>query len=82
MRTERWSSTTGIGGPSGAATEYFLSNIINQMIIDGYGRQELPAEQVARTWLQDHPERVATFLDGITTRAGKPALEAVKASLD
>ena len=50
--------------------------------IDGYGRQELPAEQVARTWLQDHPERVATFLDGITTRAGKPALEAVKASLD
>ncbi|WP_232822174.1 ABC transporter substrate-binding protein [Salinicola sp. CR57] len=49
--------------------------------IDGYGRQERSAEAVAREWLQDHPDRVAEFLDGITTRDGRPALEAVNASL-
>ncbi|WP_245392625.1 ABC transporter substrate-binding protein [Salinicola halimionae] len=49
--------------------------------IDGYGRQELSAKDVARQWLQDHPDRVAEFLDGVKTRDGKPALDAVTASL-
>ncbi|MGQ7244516.1 ABC transporter substrate-binding protein [Salinicola sp. V024] len=49
--------------------------------IDGYGRQERSAKDVARQWLQDHPDRVAEFLDGVKTRDGKPALDAVTASL-
>ncbi|MGM8849545.1 ABC transporter substrate-binding protein [Salinicola halophyticus] len=49
--------------------------------IDGYGRQERSARDVARQWLQDHPERVAEFLDGVKTRDGQPALDAVEASL-
>lgn len=50
--------------------------------IDGYGRQERSAEDVARQWLQNHPDRVAEFLDGVTTRDGQPALDAVKSSLE
>ncbi|GHB16307.1 ABC transporter substrate-binding protein [Salinicola rhizosphaerae] len=50
--------------------------------IDGYSRQERDAEDVAREWLQNHPDRVKTFLDGVTTRDGKPAFEVVEASLE
>ncbi|WP_110685446.1 ABC transporter substrate-binding protein [Salinicola aestuarinus] len=50
--------------------------------IDGYGRQNRSAETVARDWLQAHPQRVAEFLDGVTTRDGEPGLDAVRAALD
>ena len=49
--------------------------------IRAYGLEKGDLEVVAHDWLVSHPERVAAFLDGVTTRDGKEALAAVKASL-
>ncbi|WP_192035645.1 ABC transporter substrate-binding protein [Halomonas sp. YLGW01] len=46
-----------------------------------YSLKEHELEAVAHDWLVANPEKVAEFLDGVTTRDGKPALAAVKASL-
>ncbi|MAM57412.1 MAG: ABC transporter substrate-binding protein [Salinicola sp.] len=47
-----------------------------------YSHEERPADEVASEWIRDHYETVAQWLDGVTTRDGKPAIEAVKAKLD
>ena len=39
-------------------------------------------EAAARAWLAGHPEALDAWLDGVTTRAGEPAAEAVKAALE
>lgn len=46
-----------------------------------YGLEERELETVAHDWLQNHPDELAEFLDGVTTRDGEPGLAAVKASL-
>ncbi|RAR59446.1 glycine betaine/proline transport system substrate-binding protein [Onishia taeanensis] len=46
-----------------------------------YSLKERKLETVAHDWLVAHPEKVAEFLEGVTTRDGKPALPAVEASL-
>ncbi|OLO12870.1 glycine/betaine ABC transporter [Chromohalobacter japonicus] len=46
-----------------------------------YGLEERELETVAREWLQAHPDELADFLEGVTTRDGEPGLAAVKASL-
>lgn len=38
-------------------------------------------EDAARTWLQEHPETLESWLDGVQTVDGEPGLEAVRASL-
>jgi len=49
--------------------------------ISAYSLQERDLDVVAHDWLADHPERVATFLEGVETRDGNDALTAVEASL-
>lgn len=39
-------------------------------MIYGYSFDDQPAGEVARAWLQDHPEAVKSFMDGVTTRSG------------
>jgi glycine betaine/proline transport system substrate-binding protein len=50
--------------------------------IRAYGLEAGDLETVAHDWLASHPERIATFLEGVTTRTGEnDALAAVKESL-
>lgn len=46
-----------------------------------YSLEQGDLEVVAREWLVNNPERIATFLDGVTTRDGNDGLAAVKESL-
>ena len=46
-----------------------------------YSLKERDLEDVAHDWLVDNPERVASFLEGVTTRDGEDALSAVEAGL-
>ncbi|WP_447956047.1 glycine betaine ABC transporter substrate-binding protein [Vreelandella sp. EE7] len=41
--------------------------------ISAYSLEERDLEEVASEWLANHPERVATFLDGVTTFDGEDA---------
>ncbi|QFT83926.1 Glycine betaine-binding protein OpuAC precursor [Halomonas sp. THAF12] len=50
-------------------------------MIQQFGEEEREVEAVARQWLQEHPERVAAMLEGVTTSDGDPAWPAVQASL-
>ncbi|WP_219414697.1 ABC transporter substrate-binding protein [Pseudonocardia nigra] len=38
-----------------------------------------PAEQVARDWIQAHPDRIEAWLEGVTSVSGEPAAEVVLA---
>ncbi|MDR5866053.1 ABC transporter substrate-binding protein [Halomonas koreensis] len=49
--------------------------------IRDYSLEERDLEAVAHDWLAGHPERVADFLEGVTTKDGGDALAAVEASL-
>lgn len=52
-------------------------------MIYGYSFDEKPADEVALTWLREHPEEVKAFVDGVTTRSGEQkAWPAVQAALD
>ncbi len=50
--------------------------------IRDFGLEEGELETVARDWLLANPERIETFLEGVTTRDGEPGLAAVRASLE
>ncbi|MGQ7242044.1 ABC transporter substrate-binding protein [Salinicola sp. V024] len=47
-----------------------------------YSHEERSADEVASEWIHDHYDIVAQWLDGVTTKDGKPAIDAVKAQLD
>ncbi|TDR50301.1 glycine betaine/proline transport system substrate-binding protein [Halomonas ventosae] len=49
--------------------------------IQAYSLEEGELASVAREWLQAHPDRVASFIDGVNTHDGEPGLAAVRASL-
>ena len=49
--------------------------------ISAFSLEERELDAVASEWLEDNPERVASFLEGVTTRDGEDALAAVEASL-
>lgn len=40
-------------------------------MIYGFSFDEKPADDVAREWLQEHPEKVKAFTEGVTTRSGE-----------
>ncbi|WNL43260.1 glycine betaine ABC transporter substrate-binding protein [Halomonas sp. PAMB 3264] len=48
--------------------------------ISAYSQQERELEDVARQWLADHPERVTTFLEGVTTFDGEDAQTILESS--
>lgn len=50
--------------------------------IRDFGLENGQLETVARNWLLANPERIETFLEGVTTRDGEPGLAAVHASLE
>lgn len=49
--------------------------------ISAFSLEERELDAVASEWLEDNPERVTRFLEGVTTRDGKDALAAVEANL-
>ncbi|WP_280568934.1 ABC transporter substrate-binding protein [Chromohalobacter sp. 296-RDG] len=46
-----------------------------------YSHEERPADEVASEWIRNHYDTVAQWLEGVTTKAGEPAIDAVKAQL-
>jgi len=46
-----------------------------------YSYEERPADEVASEWIRNHYDTVAQWLEGVTTKAGEPAIDAVKAQL-
>jgi len=49
-------------------------------MIKQYGQEEKAMEEVAKTWIESHPERVETMMDSVTTQDGDPAWPAVKSA--
>ncbi|MDX1608544.1 MAG: glycine betaine ABC transporter substrate-binding protein [Halofilum sp. (in: g-proteobacteria)] len=46
--------------------------------IDGFGRQELPAEQVATEWIRSNLDLVGQWVEGVESADGTPAIEAIR----
>ncbi|MCE3027240.1 MULTISPECIES: ABC transporter substrate-binding protein [unclassified Salinicola] len=44
-----------------------------------YSHEERPADEVASEWIQSHEATVAKWLEGVTAKNGKPAINAVRA---
>ncbi len=61
--------------------QFVLSADDQSAFIQGFGREGRDPEAVAHDWLVAHRDKLAEFLDGVTTRDGKPALPAVERSL-
>ncbi|MDR5899070.1 ABC transporter substrate-binding protein [Halomonas vilamensis] len=51
-------------------------------MIYGFSYEEREPEAVALDWMRDNTEQVQAFLDGVTTRDGEPAWEAVEQELE
>jgi len=49
--------------------------------ISAFSLEERDLDAVAREWIKQHPDRVASFLEGVTTYNGMDAQAAVEASL-
>jgi len=49
--------------------------------ISAFSLEERALDAVASEWLKDNPQRVASFLEGVTTRDGEDARAALEASL-
>ncbi|MDH4572393.1 ABC transporter substrate-binding protein [Salinicola acroporae] len=47
-----------------------------------YSHEERPADEVASEWIRAHYDTVSQWLDGVTAKDGKPAIDAVKSQLD
>ncbi|MHB0775879.1 ABC transporter substrate-binding protein [Halomonas sp. WWR20] len=50
-------------------------------MIQGFGLEERPAEEVAQQWIHDHSARVEAMLEGVTTQDGQPAWPVVREAL-
>ncbi|WP_251977743.1 ABC transporter substrate-binding protein [Salinicola avicenniae] len=50
-------------------------------MIQRYGQEEAPMEEVASQWIEAHPARVESMLADVTTRDGAPAWPAVRDAL-
>lgn len=47
-----------------------------------YSYKDRPKEEVASEWIRNNMDRVAEFLNGVESRDGKPAIEAVRAAVN
>ncbi|MDR5866044.1 ABC transporter substrate-binding protein [Halomonas koreensis] len=63
-------------------TQYVVDTADQNDWVHGYSYEERPAEEVAGEWIGDHLDTVATWLEGVEARDGRPAMEAVKARFD
>lgn len=49
-------------------------------MIKQYGQEEKSMEEVAKTWIEDHPDRIEAMMKGVKTQDGQPAWPAVKSA--
>lgn len=61
--------------------QFVLSADDQSAFIQAFGREDRDPEAVAHDWLAANRDKLAVFLDGVTTRDGQPGLAAVEASL-
>lgn len=59
-------------------TQFQISKQTMSTWILDYGYKQEDPEDVAENWIENNPDKVAKWLDGVTTRAGQPAIEAVR----
>ncbi len=66
---------------------HFLKNftfpiaMMNQIMVDLHAHKGLKPRDAGLAWLKKHPEMLDTWLDGVTTADGKPAVPALKKAL-
>lgn len=61
--------------------QFSFTSAEQSWMIQQYGQDEKPVEEVAKAWIQQHSDRVKQMLDGVTTTDGQPAWETVKSAL-
>ncbi len=61
-------------------TQYEVPKDVQSEWILEYDREERDADEVAREWIGDNMELVAEWLDGVETRDGDDAMDAVRAA--
>ncbi|WP_206607954.1 ABC transporter substrate-binding protein [Ferruginivarius sediminum] len=59
-------------------SQYQIENEEQSRWILEYSYKEREAPDVAAEWIEENMDRVATFLDGVKARDGRPAIEAVR----
>lgn len=55
-----------------------LSQATQSAWIYEYDRKDRSLDEVASTWIEDNPKTVASWLEGVETRSGEPAIDAVR----
>lgn len=63
-------------------TQYVVDTADQNDWVHAYSYEERPADEVASEWIPAHYDTVATWLEGVEARDGRPAIEAVKAHFD
>ncbi|WNK19061.1 ABC transporter substrate-binding protein [Halomonas piscis] len=58
--------------------QFVVGSEVQSEWVNAYSREERGAEEVAGEWITAHEDTVAEWLDGVTTRDGDPAMEAVR----
>ncbi|SHL99923.1 ABC transporter substrate-binding protein [Vreelandella subglaciescola] len=61
--------------------QFVVGSEIQSEWVNAYSRDERAADEVASEWIAEHQDTVAEWLDGVTTRDGTPAMEAMRAQL-
>lgn len=62
-------------------TQFTFSAEQQSWMINEYGQEERDVEDVARDWINGHPERLQAMLEGVTDTDGQPAWPQVKKAL-
>ncbi|WP_192035013.1 ABC transporter substrate-binding protein [Halomonas sp. YLGW01] len=62
-------------------TQFTFSAEQQSWMINEYGQEERDAEDVAKEWIEGHPERIQAMLEGVTDRDGQPAWPRVQDAL-
>lgn len=58
--------------------QFKVNTKVQSLWIYAYSYKKRPLEKIARQWITENPDEVKQWLDGVTTRDGKPAFEAVE----
>ncbi|WP_275288416.1 ABC transporter substrate-binding protein [Halomonas elongata] len=63
-------------------TQYVVDTADQNDWVHAYSHEERPADEVASEWIAANHDTVATWLEGVEARDGRPAIEAVEAHFD
>lgn len=61
--------------------QFVVGSSVQSEWVNAYSREERDADNVAREWITNHQDTVAEWLDGVETRDGEPAMQAVRDQL-